>query len=185
MLTSLLITVFALIAYVIGVMTSTRAKHVAAVATATYNDLLIVQQVNVFGARYVFSAYVEVYAAMFMHAVAVAMARVKTAVATVAADVAADVYGIIDVVTSIIDALIELATYDLPDTSTYALNVAAGSEVYSAGEYLVRDNGAWRNVYLTQHARSLMGDSADVIALSPATVTDASGSARVWTVSIA
>lgn len=113
------------------------------------------------------TTYMKHFAAV---AVATSTSTIKHAVATVAA---------------VADGLVIAMAEDLTEpTSIYSLSVAAGSGEYAAGEYLVRDNGAWRNVYLTVHARALMGSSADVIALAPATVVNASGSSRVWTVAV-
>ena len=137
-----------------------------ATATATYNDLLVIQQIKAFGFRATFNAYIEVLVSPVTN-------RFRAG--------AVAVTGIVER----LDGLVIASASDLPDTSMYALNVLTGSVEYRAGEYLVRDNGAWRNVFLTVHARALMGHSSDVIELSPATVADASGSFKSWHLSVA
>ncbi len=69
----------------------------------------------------------------------------------------------------------ETFTPELPDYSPVLCLDAhvRGIEHYAAwalpGEYLIRDNGQWRNVYLTRHARYLMGECPDgLVALTPA-----------------
>ena len=185
MINLLLIAAFALIWFVVGVMS---ARYVlptvataTATATATYNDLLVIQQIKAFGFRATFNAYIEVLVSpvtnRFRAGAAVAMSHIKTVAATVAAHVRSFIERL--------DGLVIATACDLPDTSMYALSVLTGSVEYRAGEYLVRDNGAWRNVFLTVHARALMGHSSDVIELSPATVADASGSFKSWHLSVA
>lgn len=170
MINLLLIAAFALIWFVVGVMS---ARYVlptvataTATATATYNDLLVIQQIKAFGFRATFNAYIEVLVSPVTN-------RFRAG--------AVAVTGIVER----LDGLVIASASDLPDTSMYALNVLTGSVEYRAGEYLVRDNGAWRNVFLTVHARALMGHSSDVIELSPATVADASGSFKSWHLSVA
>lgn len=102
---------------------------------------------------------------------------------------AQSLYAVVVAVVALIDAgavvVVDRMTSDLPHTSFYNLTVDVDSTQYDAGEYLVRDNGVWSNVYLTSYARRLMGDSVDVIALTPACVHDANGSLRVWHLAIA
>jgi hypothetical protein len=79
-------------------------------------------------------------------------------------------------------------THDLPATSIYDLNVSVDGTnpaLYCAGEYLVRDNGAWRNVYLTGFARGLMGINANIRVLNPATLHTSDSVIRTWHVAIA
>ncbi len=163
----LVIAIAATIWFFLGVIASTLVKSaVATVSTSvntSYNDLLIVQTIKAYGARNTFNAYVDVLSQYIKSAVA--EVRKKTQ--------------------SVTDAIVDAATYELADTSIYNLTVAADSAEYAAGMYLLRDNGKWSSVYLTQHARALMGDSADVVALSPARVVDAAGTSHVWHVSIA
>ncbi len=133
------------------------------------NNLLVIAVAGLiwFVIGVIVSAYVKT-------AVAVATTYVKTVVAEVRKKTQSVSYTVVDA-----------ASYALPDTSIYNLTVAADSAEYAAGMYLLRDNGKWSSVYLTQHARALMGDSADVVALSPARVVDAAGTSHVWHVAIA
>ena len=158
MLNLLVIAIFALIWFAVGVMSATVIDRVIAVATTYVKSAVAVAVATIRAGAAELVAVFNWY---------VAIGKTVAAVAT-----------------SIIDGLVIAMTEDLPDTSTYSLNVAAGSGEYVAGEYLVRDNGAWRNVYLTVHARALMGESADVIALQPATVHDASGTSSTRHVSV-
>ena len=179
MITSLVI---AIVCFLIGVITAARVKHVAAVATSTINTVAadVADQYNAYN-EYLHCILLPTVATV----AAVAMATVRAGAADVVTHVAADVWGMIEVFTSVIELLVEASTYDLAEpTSMYSLNVAAGSGEFAAGEYLVRDNGQWRNVTLTAYARALMGTSADVIALQPATVVNASGSYRAWHVAV-
>jgi hypothetical protein len=118
--------------------------------------------------------------------------RIKHYAVVVVAQAQSIVVALVDagaVVVALIDAgavvVVDRMTSDLPHTSFYNLTVDVDSTQYDAGEYLVRDNGVWSNVYLTSYARRLMGDSVDVIALTPACVHDANGSLRVWHLAIA
>lgn len=187
-MTSTVVTFIAsLIAFVLGVIAANRIKTVAAdVADQcnAYNEylhcILLPTVANVA------TSTIKTVAAVATSTINLVTVCTAVVITRIALDVAADVYGMIEVFTSMIDGLVEMASYDLSEqTSTYSLNVAAGTSAYSSGEYLVRDNGQWRNVYLSAYARALIGTSADVIALQPATVLDAAGTTRVWTVSLA
>lgn len=149
-----------LMTFVLGVMLAAQVRSFAAAASVQINRGAVVVADR-------FHATAEIFFCLVWPAIVTAAGRMLTAVQ------------------ASIDSVIELFTSELPETSFYHLAVNSDSAQYSAGEYLIRDNSAWRNVYLTAHARALMGDSADVIALSPASVHDANGAARVWHIAIA
>jgi len=78
-------------------------------------------------------------------------------------------------ITASLTSLVDLLTANLPDTRTDTLGLRSDFAIYYAwateGEYLIRDNGQWRNVYLSRSARYLMGEyPSDLISLVPARV---------------
>jgi hypothetical protein len=149
-----------LMTFVLGVVVAAQVKQFAAVVKvqAIAAAELIVEH---------FHAFVEVFFCLILPSISAAAGRMVTAVQIE------------------IDGVVDLLTDELPSTSTYHLTVTSESTEYTAGEYLLRDNGVWRNVYLTVHARALMGNSADVIALSSAAVHDSNGVSRVWHLAVA
>lgn len=159
----LVIATAALIWFLTGVIAAPFVTRFAAVAENTYNGLIFVQTVKAFGFRNTVNAWSTVAGAYIVSAVAEVRKKTQSVSYTV----------------------VDAATYELPDTSIYSLTVAESSAEYVAGMYLLRDNGKWSSVYLTRHARALMGDSADVVALSPARVVDAAGTTNVWHLSFA